>query len=115
MAETDQRPWGSFQVLQNTETHKVKTILVLPGKRLSLQRHRFRAEHWYVVEGTGLVTVNDDTIILDTGQAVDIPQGSWHRIANAGAINLVFIEVQTGTYFGEDDIERREDDYGRTP
>jgi mannose-6-phosphate isomerase len=111
--ETDQRPWGSYQVLQDAKTHKAKAIFVLPGKRLSLQRHRFRAEHWYVVEGTGVVTLNDENITLGVGQAVDIPQGAWHRIANPGEKNLVFIEIQTGTYFGEDDIERREDDYGR--
>jgi len=113
LMEADQRPWGSYQILRDTETHKVKTILVLPGKRLSLQRHCFRSEHWYVVEGTGMVTINDDAIVLDAGQAINIPQGAWHRIANPGESNLVFIEIQTGTYFGEDDIERREDDYGR--
>ena len=111
--EIDQRPWGSYQVLRDAETYKVKTILVLPGKRLSLQRHLFRSEHWYIVEGMGLVTVSDVTVAISAGQAIDIPLRAWHRIANQGNGNLVFIEIQTGTYFGEDDIERREDDYGR--
>jgi mannose-6-phosphate isomerase len=111
--EEDHRPWGYYRVLSDEATHKVKRIVVYGHKRLSLQRHQQRREHWYVVEGTGLVTLDNEEIPLKAGQAVDIQQGSWHRMSNPGEKDLVFIEVQTGSYFGEDDIERREDDYGR--
>ena len=109
----DHRPWGYYQVLADEPEYKAKKIVVYPGRRLSLQRHRLRAEHWYVVQGEATVTRNEEEIRLRKGQAVDIPQGAWHRIMNPGNGNMVFIEVQTGDYFGEDDIERREDDYGR--
>jgi mannose-6-phosphate isomerase-like protein (cupin superfamily) len=111
--EEDHRPWGYYSVLSDEPNHKVKRIVVYGHKRLSLQRHRRRAEHWYIIEGQGLVTRDNEEIPLTAGQAVDIRQGSWHRISNPGENDLVFIEVQTGDYFGEDDIERREDDYGR--
>ncbi len=110
----DRRPWGDFLVLSDADDHKVKRITVLPGKRLSLQRHQRRAEHWFVVQGEGVVTLDDRDISLVKGQAVDIPRLVKHRIANPGQGPLVFIEVQMGDYFGEDDIERFEDDYGRT-
>ncbi len=110
----DRRPWGDFLVLSDEVDHKVKRITVLPGKRLSLQRHQRRAEHWFVVQGEGVVTLDDREIHLAKGQAVDIPERAIHRIANPGQTPLVFIEVQMGDYFGEDDIERFEDDYGRT-
>ncbi len=110
----DRRPWGDFLVLSDAPDHKVKRITVLPGKRLSLQRHRRRAEHWFVVQGEAVVTLDEREIPLKQGQAVDIPQFAKHRIANPGQSPLVFIEVQMGDYFGEDDIERFEDDYGRT-
>jgi len=93
--------------------YKAKKIVVCPGQRISLQRHRLRTEHWYVVQGEAMVTRDDEDIFLRKGQSVDIPQGTWHRIKNTGEKDMVFIEVQTGDYFGEDDIERREDDYGR--
>lgn len=111
--EEDHRPWGFYQVLSDAQAYKVKRIVVYGHKRLSLQRHQHRAEHWYVVEGTGLVTRNDEEIALTAGQAVDIPRGAWHRMTNPADGDLQFIEIQTGDYFGEDDIERREDDYGR--
>jgi mannose-6-phosphate isomerase-like protein (cupin superfamily) len=111
--ETDTRPWGRYEVLADEGDHKVKRIIVAPGKRLSLQRHRRRAEHWYGISGQGIVTVDDRQIPLGPGQAVDIPRGGLHRIHNPGTVPLVYIEVQTGDYFGEDDIERVEDDYGR--
>ncbi|MEE8584160.1 MAG: phosphomannose isomerase type II C-terminal cupin domain [Acidobacteriota bacterium] len=111
--EEDHRPWGYYKVLADEADHKVKRIVVYPGQRLSLQRHRQRSEHWYVVSGQALVTLNDDSIPLSSGMAVDIPKGAWHRVQNSGSQDLVFIEVQTGEYFGEDDIERSEDDYGR--
>jgi len=110
----DHRPWGHYVVLEDAPDHKVKRIVVLPGKRLSLQRHRKRAEHWYVIQGEAVVTRNDEAIPLRAGQAVDIPREAWHRIRNSGREPMAFIEVQTGEYFGEDDIERSQDDYGRT-
>lgn len=111
--EFDQRPWGNYQVLADEPDHKVKRIVVYPGKRLSLQRHRQRAEHWYLIAGQGLVTRDGETIALTAGQAVDIPRGARHRMENPGPGEVAFIEVQTGDYFGEEDIERFEDDYGR--
>jgi mannose-6-phosphate isomerase len=112
--ETDHRPWGWYEVLADAADHKVKRIVVYPGKRLSLQRHRRRSEHWYVFRGQALATIDGREISLDPGQAVDIPAGTSHRIANRGAVNAAFIEVQTGDYFGENDIERIEDDFGRS-
>ena len=111
--EEDHRPWGYYQVLADEPDHKVKRIIVYPGKRLSLQRHRLREEHWYILSGQALVTRNEDKIPLKKGGAVDIPQGAIHRIENIGSDNVSFIEVQSGEYFGEDDIERIEDDFGR--
>lgn len=111
--EQDTRPWGGYLVLDDADDHKVKRITVTPGKRLSYQTHRRRAEHWFVVRGTGAVTLDGVTIAVVTGTAVDIPIGAAHRIENTGAEDLVFIEVQHGDYFGEDDIVRLEDDFGR--
>lgn len=114
MARPDsRRPWGFYEVLADKPDHKVKRITVYPGQRLSYQRHSRRSEHWYVLSGTAVVTLNGEDIELQPGRAVDIPVGSWHRIRSSGPDDLVFIEVQTGDYFGEDDIERAEDDYGR--
>ncbi len=110
----EQRPWGSFTILDEAENFKVKRIEVLPGKRLSYQRHQKRAEHWFVVQGTAKVTLNGSEILVRTGESVDISVGSAHRVENPhDAERLVFIETQTGTYFGEDDIERLDDDFGR--
>jgi mannose-6-phosphate isomerase-like protein (cupin superfamily) len=111
--ETDHRPWGHYVVLADEPGHKVKRIVVEPGGRLSLQRHKKRSEHWFALSGEGVVTVGDEDILLTPGKATDIPQGAWHRVRNDGGAPFVFIEVQRGTYFGEDDIERKEDDYGR--
>jgi mannose-6-phosphate isomerase len=111
--EEDHRPWGYYQVLADEPDHKVKRIIVYPGKRLSLQRHRLREEHWYILSGQALVTRNQDKISLIKGGSVDIPQKAIHRIENIGSDNVTFIEVQSGDYFGEDDIERIEDDFGR--
>jgi len=107
------RPWGSYTVLDDAETHKVKRIVVRPGQRLSYQLHQQRAEHWVVVAGTALVTLDGEEHVVDPGRAIDIPLGGAHRIENSGTDDLVFIEVQLGTYFGEDDIVRLDDDYGR--
>ena len=111
--ERDERPWGEYLVLEDEVSHKVKRITVRSGKRLSYQRHSRRAEHWYVVSGTATVTLDGDEHVLGSGEAIDIPRGSAHRMANQGDGDLVFIEVQMGDYFGEDDIERLDDDYGR--
>jgi mannose-6-phosphate isomerase len=112
--EHDERPWGSYTVLDDgSSTHKVKRIVVRPGMRLSLQTHARRAEHWFVVEGAGQVTLDTTDHALCAGQAIDIPMGAAHRIENTGPVDLVFVEVQHGDYFGEDDIVRLEDDYGR--
>lgn len=110
---TEHRPWGHYTILTEAPNHKVKRITVLPGKRLSLQSHHCRDEHWYIVQGRGTVTLNDQVVQLVVGNAVDIPKESRHRIANQGEEPLVFIEIQRGDYFGEDDIERFADDYGR--
>ena len=110
----DQRPWGFYEVLSDASDHKVKRIVVYPGKRLSLQRHRLRSEHWYIIAGEGMVTIDGKELCLSAGQAIDINRGALHRIQNPGRENMTFIEIQTGEYFGEDDIERIEDDFGRT-
>ena len=112
-SEHAERPWGSYTVLDEASDHKVKRIVVHPGKRLSYQRHTRRAEHWFVVAGNGTVTLDGTDLEVTAGTAVDIGFGAAHRVANDGAEDLVFIEVQSGTYFGEDDIERLEDDFGR--
>ncbi len=109
----DHRPWGFYQVLSDEPTVKNKKIVVYPGKRLSLQRHRFRDEHWFVVSGQGIWTLNGREHPITQGQSVDIPRQASHRIWNSGPDNLIFMEVQTGDYFGEDDIERLSDDFGR--
>ena len=114
MREFDRRPWGSYTVLEEAPTFKVKRIEVLPGKRLSYQKHAQRAEHWFVVEGTAKVTLDDEEITVRAGEAIDIPIGAAHRVENPNEENLVFIEVQRGSYLGEDDIVRLQDDYGRS-
>ncbi len=100
-------------MLEDAPTHKVKRIEVTPGQRLSYQRHSRRAEHWFVVSGTAEVTLDGSLLSLHRREAIDIPQGAAHRIANTGQDTLVFVEVQHGDYFGEDDIERLDDDFGR--
>jgi mannose-6-phosphate isomerase len=110
----DERPWGSFTVLDEGTAYKVKRIEVLPGKRLSYQRHARRAEHWFVVQGKAKVTLNDEEILVSSGESIDMGFGDAHRVENASEEEkLVFIEVQTGDYFGEDDIVRLDDDFGR--
>jgi len=111
---TDHRPWGSFTILEEQATYKVKRIEVLPGQRLSYQSHEKRSEHWMIVGGQARVTLNGKDMDLSSGQAIDVPRGAAHRIANSGTGLLTFIEIQQGDYFGEDDIVRLEDDYGRT-
>jgi mannose-6-phosphate isomerase len=111
----DERPWGNFQVLDEGAGYKVKRIVVLPGKRLSYQKHAERSEHWMVVAGRGTVTLDGRETPVAIGQTVDVPEGTAHRIENTGDQNLVFIEIQRGSYLGEDDIVRLQDDYGRAP
>jgi mannose-6-phosphate isomerase-like protein (cupin superfamily) len=109
----DRRPWGRYKVLEESPGYKVKRIEVLPGTRLSLQRHTHRSEHWTVVEGAGLVTRGDRSRTLGSGESIDIGRQVIHRMENRTASPLVFIEVQRGDYLGEDDIERLEDDFDR--
>ncbi len=112
--EYSERPWGNYTVLDDdAPDHKVKRMVVHPGKRLSYQRHAKRAEHWFIVSGTATVTLDGMVHQLHAGESIDIPLESAHRIGNDGDTDVVFIEVQRGTYFGEDDIVRLEDDYGR--
>ena len=109
----EHRPWGSFENLLDTDYCKVKRIIVKPGQRLSYQYHHERTEHWVIVQGDAIVTLNDKDHIFKEGMVVEIPVKTKHRVRNAFDKDLIFIETQTGTYFGEDDIVRLEDDYGR--
>ena len=109
------KPWGGFLVLEDRPTHKVKRIWIHPGQRLSYQKHFRRSEYWIILEGKARVTIDGQEIILSQGGSSDIPLEAAHRIENIGKIHLTFIEVQRGDYFGEDDIVRLEDDYGRVP
>ena len=110
----EQRPWGSFEVLHEGPACKVKEIIVMPGGRLSLQSHKHRAEHWVVVAGTARVTVDEQILTLEPNQSVHIPLGAIHRMENPGSVPMHLIEVQCGSYLGEDDIVRYEDVYGRS-
>ncbi len=107
------RPWGFYEILSDRADHKVKRIVVYPGKRLSLQRHQHRDEHWYIVAGEALMTLDNQQLQLHQGDSIDIPRRTVHRIENTTEADMTFIEVQSGDYFGEDDIERLEDDFGR--
>ena len=109
----DKRPWGDYRVLEDSNHFKVKTIRVNSGQQLSYQSHAKRAEHWIVVKGEAVVTLDDKEVNLKSGDHILIPVGAKHRIQNRGQEMVEFIEVQTGTYFGEDDIVRYSDDYGR--
>lgn len=111
--EHDIRPWGEYWVLEDADTHKVKRIEVNPGGRLSYQYHHKRAEVWTIVEGTGRITLDGEIKNYNVGETALIPLGAKHRIENPTNHKLVFIEVQHGSYFGEDDIVRIEDDYRR--
>ena len=108
------RPWGSYQSVDNGDRHQVKRIIVKPGGRLSLQKHHHRSEHWIVVRGAASVTVNELVKTVHENESIYIPIGAVHRLENPGKISLELIEVQTGSYFGEDDIIRIEDDYQRS-
>jgi mannose-6-phosphate isomerase-like protein (cupin superfamily) len=108
-----ERPWGGFQTIDEGEGYKVKRLVVQPGCRLSLQQHRFRAEHWVIIAGRPRIIVGARARRLRVRETVDVPRGAWHRIENPGKSQVVIIEVQHGPYLGEDDIIRRADDYGR--
>jgi mannose-6-phosphate isomerase len=112
-ADESVRPWGRYEVLQESEIHKVKSIHVNPGQRLSYQRHQKRSEHWFIVSGVATVVLDGETFTKNPGETVEVEIGQLHRIGNNGNSELVFVEIQTGTYFGEDDIERVEDDFSR--
>jgi mannose-1-phosphate guanylyltransferase/mannose-6-phosphate isomerase len=107
------RPWGSYDSIDNGERFQVKRLSVKPGQCMSLQLHHHRAEHWIVVSGTARITRGEDVFLLEENQSTYIPLGTRHRIENPGKIPLHIIEVQSGTYLGEDDIVRFEDRYGR--
>jgi mannose-1-phosphate guanylyltransferase/mannose-6-phosphate isomerase len=107
------RPWGAFEGIDRGGRYQVKRLTVKPGESLSLQMHHHRAEHWVVVSGTARVTCNDETFLLTENQSTYIPIGTMHRLANPGTIPLEIIEVQSGSYLGEDDIVRFEDAYNR--
>jgi mannose-6-phosphate isomerase len=110
---SERRPWGNYEVLHDGPSMKIKVITVKPGCRLSYQSHEKRSEHWFVVEGVAEVVLDDARIVLHSGDTIDVPAGSRHRCANPGSADMTFVEVQTGYYFGEDDIVRYDDDYGR--
>jgi mannose-1-phosphate guanylyltransferase/mannose-1-phosphate guanylyltransferase/mannose-6-phosphate isomerase len=108
------RPWGNFEILRDTASFKSKVIEVLPGQRLSYQSHAKRAEHWIIIKGQPEVTLNDAVLKPKPGEHIFIPLGAKHRISNPGKDVVEFVEVQVGTYFGEDDIVRYQDDYKRS-
>lgn len=106
-------PWGRWSVLEDGGTFKVKKIEVLPGKRLSYQKHFKREEHWYIVSGKARVTIDGSEHVMEAGRSIDIRREALHRIENIGAEPVIFVEVQRGEYLGEDDVVRVEDDFGR--
>jgi mannose-1-phosphate guanylyltransferase/mannose-6-phosphate isomerase len=107
------RPWGFYESLIVSERSQVKRIVVDPGAQLSLQKHFHRSEHWVVIEGSALVTRNESRSVLNENESIFLPVGCVHRLENPGRIPLTIIEVQIGSYLGEDDIVRFEDSYGR--
>lgn len=111
--ERGERPWGTYTVLEENHSYKIKRIEVMPGQRLSLQMHHHRSEHWIVVSGTAKVTCDEKVCIININESTFIPIGSTHRLENPGVIPLIIIEVQSGEYLGEDDIVRFQDDYHR--
>lgn len=111
--EHDIRPWGEYFVLDDSTTHKVKRIVVKPGQRLSYQYHYQRSEVWTVISGEAVITIDDVEKLYKVGEVAQIAKEAKHRVENKGNEDLVFIEVQWGTYFGEDDIVRIQDDYHR--
>lgn len=111
--EREDRPWGYYVELESGPGYKVKRIVVRPGRRLSLQSHGQRSEHWLVLSGTADITRDSEQMCLGPGASADIPTGSAHRLGNPGRVDLVIIEIQRGDHLAEDDITRLEDDFGR--
>ena len=111
--ESEERPWGSWHVIDVADGYKIKRIHVAPGQRLSLQSHEHRSEHWVVIQGEATCEIGGVTKLVVHGESVDVPLGAQHRLANHGDVELVIVEVQLGSYTGEDDITRHQDDYGR--
>jgi len=111
--DSELRPWGSYHIISYDKKFKIKKIEVNPGQRLSYQYHNKRSETWTIISGIAHVTINDKVSELMAGDSITIPLKAKHRVENKGLNNLIFIEVQTGSYFGEDDIVRIEDDYNR--
>lgn len=110
----EHRPWGHYVILEDKQTHKVKRIHVLPQKKLSYQLHYKRQEFWVIVKGVGKIVIDDEISSIKEGDNIIIPTKTKHRIINDSSDVLEFIEIQTGSYFGEDDIVRIDDEYGRT-
>ena len=113
MKRSEERPWGSYEILHEETGAKVKRIELKSGFRFSLQKHSKRSERWIVIEGSGVVTLASRQISVQKGSFIEVPAGEIHRMENTGSGSLVFIEVQLGNYLGEDDIVRLEDDFGR--
>jgi len=113
LKETDERPWGNYEVLLDSPNCKVKQIVVKPGGKLSYQFHTKRREQWTIVKGEAVIILDGERLFRTAGESIKIPLGTKHRVINEGEEDLIFIEVQTGSYFGEDDIIRIEDEYNR--
>jgi mannose-1-phosphate guanylyltransferase len=111
--QTVYRPWGTYSVLEENNNYKIKRVIVMPGKRLSLQKHLHRSEHWTVVSGNALIQIGQNEMLLNLKESTYIPAGEIHRLSNIGEVELILIEVQVGDYLGEDDIVRFKDDYQR--
>lgn len=108
------KPWGSYEIIHENSFYKVKKIVIKPEKRISLQYHKHRNEHWYIVQGHSLINLDDESLNLKTGDSIDIKKMQYHRIKNIStAEDLIFIEIQMGEYLGEDDIVRINDDFDR--
>ena len=112
---TEERPWGSWTVLEEGPRYKIKRLEVIPGQRMSLQMHHHRSEHWVIVAGTARVRVGDQEVYIHPNQSTFVPPVTLHRVENPGNVRLVMIEIQTGEYLEEDDIVRFQDDHGRVP
>ena len=112
--ESENRPWGSWHVIDVADGYKIKRIHVDPGARLSLQSHVHRSEHWVVIQGEATCVIDGQESVVRHGESIDVPLGAQHRLGNQGDEELVIVEVQLGGYTGEDDIKRYEDDYGRS-
>ena len=109
----EKRPWGWFEILHEESDLKIKRIMVEPGKRLSLQSHEKRSENWTIIKGRAIVTLDDREHSLSINQMIFIPRQARHRIENSGSSEMIFVEIQTGTYLGEDDLVRYQDDFNR--